>query len=72
MLNSETEVGVVGAGAMGSEIAFVFALAGLRVLIHDSHDDKLESLIKGSRTFTRRASNAASTRLRASIARSKR
>jgi 3-hydroxybutyryl-CoA dehydrogenase len=44
MLDSGTKVGVVGAGAMGTEIAFVFALAGLRVLVHDSHDDKLESL----------------------------
>ena len=51
MLDSETEVGVVGAGAMGSEIAFVFALAGLRVLIHDSHDDKLESLTQRLRNI---------------------
>ncbi len=31
----ETKIGVVGAGLMGAEIALVFALAGMDVLLHD-------------------------------------
>ena len=44
MLEAQSEVGVVGAGAMGTEIAFVFAQAGFRVTVHDTHEDKLQSL----------------------------
>src|ERR1041384_3717449 len=44
MLETQSEVGVVGAGAMGTEIAFVFAQAGFRVTGHDTHEDKLQSL----------------------------
>jgi len=43
-LSANAEVGVVGAGAMGTEIAFVFALAGFRVWIFDSFAEKLDSL----------------------------
>lgn len=32
---AETRIGVVGAGLMGAEIALVFALAGMDVLLHD-------------------------------------
>lgn len=44
MLEAQSEVGVVGAGAMGTEIAFVFAQAGFRVTVHEAHEDKLQSL----------------------------
>jgi 3-hydroxybutyryl-CoA dehydrogenase len=45
MLETHAEVGVVGAGAMGTEIAFVFAQAGFRVTVHDASEDKLETLL---------------------------
>lgn len=45
MLETQSEVGVVGAGAMGTEIAFVFARAGFRVGVYDADADKLQSLI---------------------------
>ena len=44
MLETQSDVGVVGAGAMGTEIAFVFAQAGFRVTVHDAHGEKLQTL----------------------------
>jgi 3-hydroxybutyryl-CoA dehydrogenase len=44
MLVKGARVGVVGAGAMGTEIAFSFALAGFQVLVYDNDAEKLESL----------------------------
>jgi 3-hydroxybutyryl-CoA dehydrogenase len=45
MLARGTRVGVVGAGAMGTEIAFNFALAGFQVLVYDNDAEKLENLV---------------------------
>lgn len=36
------EVGVVGAGAMGSQIAFVSALAGFDVVLHDCKEESIQ------------------------------
>lgn len=44
MLHAGALVGVVGAGAMGTEIAFVFARAGFRVVVQDNSQDKLGTL----------------------------
>lgn len=49
-ITQQVVVGVVGAGLMGAEIALVFALAGHRVLLHDSSGEAL------SRAMTRLAS----------------
>lgn len=38
----ETRIGVVGAGLMGAEIALVFALGGMDVLLHDRDPEALE------------------------------
>lgn len=40
------KIGVVGAGLMGSEIAFTFALAGHDVVLVDTAEDKLASSLK--------------------------
>jgi 3-hydroxybutyryl-CoA dehydrogenase len=45
MLARGARVGVVGAGAMGTEIAFSFALAGFQVLVYDNDAEKLENLV---------------------------
>jgi len=39
---AEPKIGVVGAGLMGAEIALVFALAGMDVLLHDSDAETLD------------------------------
>lgn len=44
MLREQDLVGVVGAGAMGTEIAFVFAKAGFQVIVQDNSQDKLDTL----------------------------
>jgi 3-hydroxybutyryl-CoA dehydrogenase len=41
----EPRIGVVGAGLMGAEIALVFALAGLDVLLHDSDPAALDGAL---------------------------
>jgi len=44
-MRDETKVaGIVGAGAMGTEIAFVFARAGFEVLVHESSAEKRAGL----------------------------
>ncbi|HWU94487.1 MAG TPA: 3-hydroxyacyl-CoA dehydrogenase NAD-binding domain-containing protein, partial [Sphingomonas sp.] len=43
--------GVVGAGLMGAEIAFVFALAGMDVLLHDRDPAALEAALARLRTL---------------------
>ena len=48
MIENGARVGVVGAGAMGTEIAFCFALAGFEVLVQDNDGKKLEDLISRS------------------------
>lgn len=40
------KIGVVGAGLMGSEIAFTFALAGHEVILVDTSEEKLASALK--------------------------
>lgn len=42
-LAAEPRIGVVGAGLMGAEIALVFALAGMEVLLHDSNPAATEA-----------------------------
>ncbi|KQZ04766.1 3-hydroxyacyl-CoA dehydrogenase [Caulobacter sp. Root1455] len=41
----ETRIGVVGAGLMGAEIALVFALGGMHVLLHDRDATALENAL---------------------------
>jgi 3-hydroxybutyryl-CoA dehydrogenase len=41
----ETRIGVVGAGLMGAEIALVFALGGMDVLLHDRDARALENAL---------------------------
>ena len=45
MIEKGARVGIVGAGAMGTEIAFCFALAGFEVLVWDNEKEKLENLV---------------------------
>lgn len=45
MSGQRSIVGVIGAGAMGTEIAFVFARAGFQVLIYDASEDKRSSVL---------------------------
>jgi 3-hydroxybutyryl-CoA dehydrogenase len=45
MIEKGARVGVVGAGAMGTEIAFCFALAGFDVVVYDNDGKKLENLM---------------------------
>ena len=47
MLGRETVVGVIGAGAMGSGIAQVAAMAGHRVLLHDTREGAANRAIEG-------------------------
>lgn len=42
---AEPKIGVVGAGLMGAEIALVFALAGLDVLLTDSNQEALDAAV---------------------------
>jgi 3-hydroxybutyryl-CoA dehydrogenase len=44
-LAAEPKIGVVGAGLMGAEIALVFALAGLDVLLTDSNEAALDAAV---------------------------
>jgi 3-hydroxybutyryl-CoA dehydrogenase len=41
----EPRIGVVGAGLMGAEIALVFALSGMDVLLHDRHAAALDNAL---------------------------
>jgi len=50
----EMRVGVVGAGLMGAEIAFVFALAGMDVLLHDRDPAALEAALARLRLLLER------------------
>jgi 3-hydroxybutyryl-CoA dehydrogenase len=45
MIEKGARVGVVGAGAMGTEIAFCFALAGFDVVVYDNDGKKIENLM---------------------------
>ncbi|MBV8651990.1 MAG: 3-hydroxyacyl-CoA dehydrogenase family protein, partial [Alphaproteobacteria bacterium] len=45
MRNGKEEIGVVGAGLMGAEIALVYALAGHEVLLTDTSSDILGSAL---------------------------
>lgn len=46
MANETKTIGVVGAGLMGAEIAFVFALAGHQVLLHDRTEEILGAAVQ--------------------------
>jgi 3-hydroxybutyryl-CoA dehydrogenase len=46
MKNGREEIGVVGAGLMGAEIALVYALAGHEVLLTDTSPDSLGSALQ--------------------------
>src|ERR1700749_2342475 len=46
MKNGKEEIGVVGAGLMGAEIALVFALAGHEVLLSDTGEAQLSAALE--------------------------
>lgn len=50
-LAAEPRIGVVGAGLMGAEIALVFALAGMNVLLHDSNFAAIDAALARLRTL---------------------
>ena len=45
MSEPKERIGVVGAGLMGAEIAFVHALAGYEVLLNDRGEEVLEAAV---------------------------
>jgi 3-hydroxyacyl-CoA dehydrogenase len=56
------KIGVVGAGLMGAEIALVFALGGMPVVLHHQDQAALERALARLATLWPGAPNAASMR----------